>query len=496
VVDLPGLIHATNKAQTEADKELILDIVKEYMKSGRTIILAVVSAKNDFANQIILDHCKKIDQKCERTMGIVTKPDYLREGSQNEADWIELAQNKNIYFKLGWHMLKNRGDHEMNFSFAKRNAAERLFFSKGRYANLSRDCVGVDSLRERLSKLLLNHLINELPSLKNEMTTKLQDTRDEIVSLGERRTTNVEQRMMLMKVSMRINDILKSAVKGYYENNFFGKIDMDAAVDSVANIPRFRAVIQHLNIQFAEDMRLRGHKYVIGTGPGDDDAEKADEEKAQKELADLVTQKPDDIAFSMLPTPKPLTRAGAIAWVQKVLERSRGVELPGSFNPMLISQLFWEQSQPWEDIASEHITKVANVCKEFVYMTIKHTAPDEFQGRLASLSVDAALANALVACKEELRKVIKDKRRHPMTYNHYFTTTLQKQRKRKHEKFTEDAVKTSETVMYYNNKQNTHFNPALMKEAMSKSIEQNMDKFSSEEALDNQRAYYKVRSLL
>ena len=83
MVDLPGLIHATNKAQTEADKELILDIVKEYMKSERTIILAVVSAKNDFANQIILDHCKKIDQKCERTMGIVTKPDYLREGSQN-----------------------------------------------------------------------------------------------------------------------------------------------------------------------------------------------------------------------------------------------------------------------------------------------------------------------------------------------------------------------------------------------------------------------------
>lgn len=89
-----------------------------------------------------------------------------------------------------------------------------------------------------------------------------------------------------------------------------------------------------------------------------------------------------------------------------------------------------------------------------------------------------------------------DKGRHPMTYNHYFTTTLQKQRKRKHEKFTEDAVKTSETVMYYNNKHNTHFNPVLMKEVMSKSIEQNMDKFSSEEALDNQRAYYKVRSLL
>ena len=50
--------------------------------------------------------------KNERTLGIITKPDYLREGSQNELDWIELAQNKNIYFKLGWYMLKNRADDD------------------------------------------------------------------------------------------------------------------------------------------------------------------------------------------------------------------------------------------------------------------------------------------------------------------------------------------------------------------------------------------------
>ena len=31
-----------------------------------------------------------------------------------------------------------------------------------------------------------------------------------------------------------------------------------------------------------------------------------------------------------------------------------------------------------------------------------------------------------------------------------------------------------------------------MKKAMVESIEQNMDKFSAEEALDKQRAYYKV----
>jgi hypothetical protein len=166
LVDLPGLIHATNKAQTETDKELILNLVSTYMKNPRTIILAVVSAKNDYANQIILDHCRKIDEQGRRTIGIITKPDFLREGTDNELSWIELAQNKDIYLERGWHILKNRADDQVKFSFQQRNEDEDLFFSKGRYADLPRECVGVDSLRERLSKVLLNHLIKELPSLK------------------------------------------------------------------------------------------------------------------------------------------------------------------------------------------------------------------------------------------------------------------------------------------------------------------------------------------
>ncbi|KAH7119872.1 dynamin family protein-like protein, partial [Dendryphion nanum] len=491
LVDLPGLIHATNKAQTEADKELILDLVKDYMKNPRTIILAVISAKNDFANQVILDHCKNIDTKSERTLGIITKPDYLREGSQNELDWVELAQNKNVYFKLGWHMLKNRADNEMDFSFAQRNEAETTFFSKGRYNDLPRDNVGIDALRARLSQLLLSHLKRELPSLKEEITLKLQATLHEIEKLGEKRNTVPEQRMMLMKISMRINDVLRSAVRGYYDSSFFGIVDMNAPVDSIENIRRFRAVIQFLNIRFADNMRLRGPKYAVGTGPGDDETDRGEEEKAEDELASLVEE--DDSTF--LPRPEKLTRQEAIEWVQKVLERSRGFELPGNFNPVIISQLFWEQSQPWEQIASSHINRVAHACKDFVYLVLKYAAPTELLDRLASICVDGALATALKASKEELHKTISDKARHPMTYNHYFTTTIQKQRQRKHQKLTQSAARNSTIKSSLTNAfetvTQTVCDPLKMEKAMAESIEQDMDKFSSEEALDNQRAYYK-----
>ncbi|CAG5158133.1 uncharacterized protein ALTATR162_LOCUS4999 [Alternaria atra] len=488
LVDLPGLIHATNKAQTETDKELILNLVKEYMKNPRTIILAVVSAKNDYANQIILDHCRKIDEQGRRTLGIITKPDFLREGTDNELTWIELAQNKDIYLERGWHMLKNRDDNQMKFSFEQRNADEDLFFSKGRYANLPRECVGIDSLRERLSKVLLNHLIKELPSLKDEMVSKLQGTITEIEKLGDRRNTTHEQRMVLMKISMRISDILKSATQGYYESPFFGSINMDAAVDASENIRRFRAVIQHLNINFANDMRLRGHKYVFGAGPGDEEREIEEDVKAQEEL-DNLDEHP---GLMFLPRPTKLTRREAIEWVKKTLERSRGYELPGTFQPMLISQLFWEQSQPWEQIASQHVSTIASACKEFIDTVLQDTAPSEFKDRLRTFYVDGALTQALAGAKEELHKILKDKARHPTTYNHYFTTTVQKMRQRKHQKITKKASEVSEVRTYdRNNDLHIHVDPGKLTEAMNKAIELDMDVFSSSEALDTERAFYK-----
>jgi hypothetical protein len=320
------------------------------------------------------------------------------------------------------------------------------------------------------------------------MVRKLQATLDEVEKLGAKRNTSQEQRLVLMKISMRINDILKSATKGYYDSPFFGSVNMDAAVDSTENIRRFRTVIQHLNIGFANDMRLRGHKFAFGSGPGDEERETDEETKAQEELEELG----EDEKLSFLPTPKKLERKEAVEWVKKTLERSRGYELPGTFQPMLISQLFWEQSAPWEQIASEHIKKVAQACKEFVGTVLEDTAPAEFKERLTALNVDAALSRSLADAKDELRKILRDKARHPSTYNHYFTTTIQKMRQRKHQSMAKTASMASETsIQDRSGNYRTHIDRDTLLAQMEKKIEPDMDVFSSQEALDTQRAYYK-----
>lgn len=108
LVDLPGLIQSPTSSQTDADIDLIRDMVDSYIKNPRTIILAVISAKTDHATQGILRRCHNVDPKGERTLGIITKPDQLEDDPELKKTFLNLAQNKEIKLQLGWHILKNR----------------------------------------------------------------------------------------------------------------------------------------------------------------------------------------------------------------------------------------------------------------------------------------------------------------------------------------------------------------------------------------------------
>ncbi|KAI9824015.1 MAG: hypothetical protein M1826_007548 [Phylliscum demangeonii] len=510
LVDLPGLIHAKNKLQSEQDIQFIRNLVNEYISNKRTIILAIISAKNDYANQIVLNDCRRVDPKGSRTLGIITKPDFLRAGSENENTWIDLLQNRDVYLELGWHMLKNREDDKLSATFEERNTSEQLFFSQGRYKEINQDLLGIRPLRTRLSRLLQVHLQRELPDLQAELQTKLREATDGLSRLGEKRSTVAEQKEYLMGVSMTIHEILKAAVQGNYEHPFFGPIDREVAVDKPANISRLRAVIQHLNLAFAKKMRLQGHKYAIGNAIPVVDVEPEDSDGVSKpppvkeaSISDDQQNSESDEPFDEEPSPtgfapKRLSRAGALSWVLAVLQRTRGRELPGNFNPMLISQLFWEQSEPWEACALAHIDQVASVCDQFIHLVLQHSASSDVRSRLLTLKVEAALEESLSASREELRKIISDKRRHPITYNHYYTTTLQNNRRKK---YGQSLMRISKTATVSVNEKTfmagsgyttkEYVDPQKLAQAVGKQIEQDMDRFSAAEALDSQIAYYK-----
>ena len=101
IVDLPGLIYSENKQQTSTDVALVLSMVQRCIANRRSIILAVVSVKNDYTNQIVTKLAKDVDSKGHRTLGIITKPDTLLISSESELVYTNLAQNQDVEFRLG-----------------------------------------------------------------------------------------------------------------------------------------------------------------------------------------------------------------------------------------------------------------------------------------------------------------------------------------------------------------------------------------------------------
>lgn len=268
MVDLPGLFKAGNASQSVKDAQIVDQMVLRYMKRPRSIILAVVSAKSDFALQEVTRHARELDPQGKRTLGLITKPDTLDEGSESESSYMRLAQNKDVNFKLGWHVLKNR-DYKMTRDKAtcqERDLAEAEFFSKPPWNMLPPSTVGASSLKTRLSQLLKDQILLQLPDLIKEVENGVQDTKDQLEKLGPRRENTPEQRQYLIQISQAFSELIKAAVDGFYNDPFFG-----SAKDDEGYHKRLRAVIQEILTDFKDVMNDKGCRKKIIDDPDDDD---------------------------------------------------------------------------------------------------------------------------------------------------------------------------------------------------------------------------------
>lgn len=473
VVDLPGLIHSDSKQQSPADVDLISKLVRSYMKNPRSVILAVVSAKNDYANQIILKRAREVDREGLRTLGLITKPDTLHPGSDSEADFIDLASNDNVQFRLGWHVVKNRDYDSRNSSAEERDRAEAQFFSEGNWNELPRDMVGVDSLRHRLSNILIEQIKRYLPSLMDDIKSNINECEKKLAKLGDSRSTAEEQRLFLLKVSQSFQTICKAAVDGSYDDTFFGD---PSSVGEYSK--RLRAVVQNLNLDFSEVMRKEGHHRMI------------DDEATSNEPVDQV---PGDLRQIVM------GRTEAIEWVRKRLVRGRGRELPGSFNPLLVGELFRDQSMRWEKIAREHVEEVWIASKSFLERLLENITDDGTFRALFTLWIDPNTNERFDKANQTLDRLLVDRERHPITYNHYYTEVLQRIMEQRQTKDVADKIKHYLGVSSDSNAvylKNFNLDTTKLANSLSAQPERDMDEFACSELLDSMQAYYKVSSPL
>jgi hypothetical protein len=425
LVDLPGLIHSENKLQTATDVEVIGKLVEKYIDNSRTIILPVISAKNDYANQIILKKAREADPEGRSTLGIITKPDDLYPGSDNEKAFINLAKNGDVSFALGWHVLRNRNAQEMKSSFAERELKEEDFFATSDWSQLPDDNLGIASLRSRLSDLLYHHIKQELPALRKELDAIHTRTESQLVKLGESRATTQQQRQYMTGLSILFHDLTRSAANGLYDHTYFNSSQVRAFA-MVDNPNRLCALVASCGLEFSDLMNKHGHKYSFNNrttfgAPGNTSVHS-------------IKVGSEDVIIDQLG----LGPNESLAMVKRVLANNRGTELPGSFNPRLIGELYQIQSQNWGKLAVHHIAHIAALCEAFCHALRNHLAPRRISNGYLDTVIEEALAKRVQAAKVELGKILEDEKSPPLTFNHYYTLTIQKARIQKRKRASAD----------------------------------------------------------
>jgi GTP-binding protein EngB required for normal cell division len=466
LVDLPGLFTAGSRSQSEADSEIVKFLVLSYMKNPRSIILAVVSAKSEFNNQSITKYSRKFDPNGTRTLGLITKPDKLDKGSDMERFYVELAQNKDVKFRLGWHVLRNRDYASRDSSAQDRNNVEAQFFASGVWRSFSRSQVGVDSLKPRLSNILKDHILDQLPDVLTQIQHGIQQCMSILDSLGASRDTPQEQRQYLGHVSQSFSTLISAAINGQYSDPFFGQ-----ASTSVGYQRRLRAVLQNTLTDFAKLMRQKGHTYTIL------DVESVD----------------DDTEVS----PRRISRSDYIAKVKSLLERSRGRELPGTFDPLIIGELFQEQSRSWKKLVNQYMDTVLRAVNAVVREILSHVCDQATLDRVWRRIISAGLDDMAEKLRNKVSELLRPHDTgHPITYNHYLTENVQKAQSERQAREIRATLNKAFGRYDANEDGDLYINVArwvdMLTQSLTSRTEADMNNYASSTATDFMEAYYKV----
>ncbi|KAJ1487321.1 P-loop containing nucleoside triphosphate hydrolase protein, partial [Baffinella frigidus] len=118
IIDLPGMVRTAVDGQDESVIQDVKSLLDRYLKQERTVILAVVPCNVDIATVGIINDARKADPQGQRTIGVLTKPDLIARGEEESV--VETLRNVKAPLELGYIMVKNRGQDEINGKVALR----------------------------------------------------------------------------------------------------------------------------------------------------------------------------------------------------------------------------------------------------------------------------------------------------------------------------------------------------------------------------------------
>ncbi|KAK1991093.1 interferon-induced GTP-binding protein Mx2 [Colletotrichum falcatum] len=445
IIDVPGIFGtATEGVTTNRDTELVKSMVRRYIKDNRTIILAVLPSNVDVATQETLTLAEEADPAGDRTLGILTKADLLKEKTAKFAI-VNLVEGNRKPLKLGYHVVTNRGGDDLGEeSDAATALREReTMFMEIPWNNLPEGRVGISALRERLEELLGEVTDRSFPELRTETRRKLARAEEKLKALGTPRQTEREQQQYLVGIASKFQTLVRAAlVADYSAHSAFDRKELRLITAVVIATERFNTDFDNFSRTYAFESE-RQVAVAIPQGvvappspvipPPPHPPATPEEYELESEI--LQFDEFDDPDPSEFPELEKITvtdwvtespKKGIMKWLEAVHQRSRGLEL-GSFGSKIPASIFRDQSERWETITKQYISKIITIIHRFVPVALEVvcTYTQVFQGVL-SIILDDILANYEDSMNFAIFLVNAERQLPPYLLNHYFNHNHQR----------------------------------------------------------------------
>ncbi|KAK6516066.1 hypothetical protein TWF506_005979 [Arthrobotrys conoides] len=384
VIDLPGLIRSVANQQRRDDIELIRRMNLKYIEDKRSIILAVLSANVDAANQEVLQLAKDIEQTGRKTLGILTKPDRVEAGGEIEV--IRTARNQTYRLGLGYFVVRNRGPSEMELSAEDRDGLERSFFTQeAPWNTLPKDRVGVKSLKEFLGKLIYEQIRNDIPQLQSEIEEHIKKIKASLAKIGNPRTSTLEQKLFVTEVEVKAREITDEAFHGRYEKGIFTECD---------NL-KLRQHARALNKELSEAFIKYGNNRAFSSALNSRTNEEGEGGEYHR-------------TGRFIPTPR--EDHEILQWIEQTEASSRGYELPSLTSAYIHSRLFKDITTNWESIAEYYFQQLRAIVIRFHNTIMEKTCLDEQVRQRLSSRHARSIGEIMETAAAELKAMIEAER--------------------------------------------------------------------------------------
>ncbi|KAK0301796.1 hypothetical protein LTR01_009150 [Friedmanniomyces endolithicus] len=331
--------------------------------------------------------------------------------------------------------------------------------------------------------------------------------------------------MFLSELAMQYHSLTSAALSGDYHTTHS---DFFATNGNDIGVTRLRALVHYLNTEFADEMREKGQSFKQTNSKRAPKLETtslvdkkngywAKKKKKNTPMAWPVDDTPPDQDTYGSTTRHddfvPLIQAqetgevlhgrdskgnGQVyvneaelkAWVRETYLKTRGRELPGNYNHVLLTELFHRQSRRWPQIGGNHVDAIYDSIVTFVEQAVAHLKVEDHVHSEIYDGMSTKLQDNKAAAETELHQLCVDEQQHPITYNHYYTDNVQKSRIDQTHRMLELAL--SEVDFDGSGFANNVINSATVLATLQKHVTVNMDEQACSEALDGLNAYYKV----